>query len=504
MKTYRLTTLGCKVNQYETEQIRTLLESLGLREAPPGRPADLAVVNTCAVTGEACKKSRQLIRRAARTAAAVIAVGCYATDQPETVSSLPKVIAAIGHDRNIVDEIRQLLRARMAVAADKAQPDLVQQVSRTNPENVPQPPGLAALKEDLKAGASCTTEHGVLLSSFSGHQRAFVKVQDGCDAFCTYCIIPRLRRQLRSKPPEIVVKEVESLVRAGHTEIVLAGIYLGAYGRGTAIRRNWSDGGKPSPLADLITRLSRIDGLQRLRLSSLEPLDLTEDLLEAMAASQVCVPHLHLPLQSGSDAVLKRMGRQYTVRQYMHAVSLARKYLDRPAITTDVIVGFPGETAEDFEATLAVADEVGFLKIHAFRFSPRPGTAASRWRNMFVQPQVIEERMDQLQELERQLSLRFRLQFVGQGERIIPEPPKNHPADGNSPVTLVGKADRYFPIAITIPAASAQAMVGRMVPVRIKDVTEEITLAEPTCEAAVAEGCPTASAPGDEPLQRTG
>jgi threonylcarbamoyladenosine tRNA methylthiotransferase MtaB len=311
------------------------------------------------------------------------------------------------------------------------------------------------------------------ISSFAGHQRAFLKVQDGCDAFCTYCIIPQLRPVPRHKPIEVAVRETEALVRAGHKEIILTGVFLGAYGRTTALRRRW--GSARSPLASLVNALARIEGVERLRLSSLEPSDVDADLLEALASNENCVPHLHLPLQSGSGPVLRRMNRQYTVEAYLRMIDEVRGALDRPAISTDIIVGFPGETDRDFQASVDVARDVGFLKIHTFPFSPREKTAAARWRRDFVPAELVRERMNILQETEADCSFRFRKQFAGNRERVIvEEAPGVDDANRKSHHVRQGRADRYFMVHFD----SARARVGDLVPVRIARVTATRTIGE--------------------------
>lgn len=315
----------------------------------------------------------------------------------------------------------------------------------------------------VKAGADLIAE----IHAFAGHQRAFLKVQDGCDAHCTYCIIPRLRPTLRSKPIEVAVREAAELVANGHKEIIVTGIFLGAYGQETALRKRFSRTG--STLAALVSALSRIDGLERLRLSSLEPGDVDDALLEVLAGSPRCVPHLHLPLQSGSADVLRRMNRQYSRDDFAAMIERVRSALDRPAITTDVIVGFPGESDDDFAATVEVARHAGFCKIHAFPFSPRGGTAAARWQAQFVPPQTVRDRMRTLSCLESELSLRFRQQFVGSLERVIVE--SELPAgDGLDEAMLCGRSDRYFQVYFD-DEPSRCCQVGDMVDVRIDRVT---------------------------------
>jgi len=436
---YRLTTLGCKVNQYESQQLREVLESFGLRPADNGGVPTIAVVNTCAVTAQASRKNRQAIRRLSeRGRVPVVVVGCGAAADGARLKQLPGVLAVYGHEVDIGLELRVLLQSRFNLLA------------RGNDHYETSSPGMdrltprAGLNEgwmmaDAHRGArpvavSRTTEDDPSvplpivktsdallgrIEAFAGHQRAFLKVQDGCDAHCTYCIIPRLRPTLRSKPIETALAEAHDLVRSGHREIIVTGIFLGAYGRDSALRKRWVNG--RSPLSALVEALSRVRGLVRLRLSSLEPGDMDDSLLEVIADHGACVPHFHLPLQSGSPEILRRMNRQYSRDQFIDMVDRVRSRLDRPAISTDIIVGFPGESETDFQATLDIARYAQFVKVHAFPFSARDGTAAARWGKEFVPAHVVRERMNQLVDVERRSSFEFRKQFVGHVERVIVE-----------------------------------------------------------------------------------
>jgi threonylcarbamoyladenosine tRNA methylthiotransferase MtaB len=266
----------------------------------------------------------------------------------------------------------------------------------------------------------------------SDHQRAFLKVQDGCDAHCTYCVIPQLRPSLWSKPIDDAVEEARRLVDAGHGEIVLTGIFLGAYGQATALRRRQGGGGGGAPLAELLDALcTRVAGLRRLRLSSMEPLDVTGELIALMRSHRQIVPHFHLPLQSGSDELLRRMNRQYGRQDYLEMIAHLKSAFDRPAITTDVIVGFPGETAEHFGRTVEVVGRVGFIHVHAFSYSPRPGTAAARWTRDYVHGPVVNRRIERLLELSERQSLEFRRQFAGEEVEVLVE---GHHVEGLHPV----------------------------------------------------------------------
>ena len=323
-RTCRLLTVGCKVNQYETQYVKEMLESNGYREAELNEPADLCIVNTCTVTMEGDAKSRQLIRRLAlaNPGAAIVVMGCYATRDPDTVSRLPGVTRVITDKSSVAD--------------------------------------------DLQMFGVTKVPHGI--SRFDGHQRAFVKVQDGCLLNCTYCIIPSVRPHLRSRPPGEIMEEVARLVDGGCHEIVLTGVHLGHYGidlsRGKA-KAQWCR------LWHLLEQLGRLPGDFRIRLSSLEAAEVCDDLVLVLANVPRICPHLHLPLQSGADRILALMKRRYGSAGFLERCRRLRQALDQPALTTDVMVGFPGETAADFETTCSLVQAVGFSKIHVFSFSPR-------------------------------------------------------------------------------------------------------------------------------------
>ena len=496
---YLLTTLGCKVNQYESQQIRELLEEAGLRPATRGEAPDLAVINTCAVTGRALAKSRQAIRRATRAGArSVVVVGCGVSAQGRPLLSIPGVIAALGHEDDMLMRLRNLLSHRMeskpVFQSESANHTFV------TPTKSPQANGYeermipvstplqsaAGVSEPtdsrrriIPAAEASVKESPTLdgtIHRFDDHQRAFLKVQDGCDAFCTYCIIPRLRPRLAWKPVDVAVGEAADLVRSGHKEIVLTGIFLGAYGRDTARERRFDAGG--SPLADLVRALADLDGLERLRLSSLEPGDVDDALLGVLARKPNCVPHLHLPLQSGCDEILRRMHRQYDADAYYRMIERVTARLDRPAITTDVIVGFPGEKDSDFEDTLRVAREAGFAKIHAFPYSPRPGTAAALWTDGRIPADEVRDRMRRLHEVELHTSFAFRRSFIGEIQRVIVED-RLVPAESDGVPFLTGRADRYFDVRF--PQVDG-VDVGDTVLVRIDRLTP--TRTHGTCTSA--------------------
>ncbi len=456
MRQFTITTFGCKVNQYDGLAVATLLRQKGLTLARKEAQADWVVVNTCCVTATAARKSRQALRRAVRRApgARVLVLGCYGVYDRTRIRRMLRTlrvpdenIRIVGHHENLADCVSQFLQGDHRPPIDET----------------PWTPGNIKSRRK-KALHSCAAgaEHLPLLERFDGHQRAFVKIQDGCDAFCNYCIVPYTRPRVWSRPRKAVLEECEQLIRAGHREIVLCGVFLGAYGRDSALRRTWGD--RPSPLPDLLRAVADLPGLWRVRLSSLEPGDLSGELLDVMQSHPAVAPHLHLPLQSGSQRILTRMNRQYTAREYVETIRRLRAGLDRPAVTTDVIVGYPGETEDDFARTLTVAREVGFAKIHIFPFSPLEPTGAWRRRHEAPDPDVVRRRRQDLAELETKLAQTYRKQFVGetiQGlvERSEPDRPRRR-----------AMTDRYLTVTFDAPDVES---TGQVVRLRIEATTPQ-------------------------------
>jgi threonylcarbamoyladenosine tRNA methylthiotransferase MtaB len=278
------------------------------------------------------------------------------------------------------------------------------------------------------------------LTRFAGQTRAFLKVQDGCDGHCLYCIVPKTRPVVHSKSAETVLQEAQALVQAGHKEIVVTGVFLGAYGQQTVRRKNWPNQ-RNDHLADLLDAMAEIPGLCRIRLSSLEPADITPRLLDTLRKHRNIMPHLHLSLQSGSNKILKKMHRQYNADEFKETIALIKSQLDRPALTTDIIAGFPGETDDDFEQTISLAKDVGFTKMHVFRFSPRKGTAAANLPEQ-VDTKVIKSRSEILHKLGTELGKQFRRQFIGETAEILLE---------NNNGQLYGRSERYFKVFIEKP-----------------------------------------------------
>jgi len=394
--TLRTVTLGCKVNQYETELVREGLARAGFHDAAEGEPADLCVVNTCTVTAEGDAKSRQTIRQLAKRnpGARIIVMGCYATRAPEEVAALPGVSEVIPDKRELPD-----LFARFGVV-------------------------------DLPTG----------ISDFSGRQRAHVKVQDGCLLNCSFCIIPTVRPHFASRPPEHIEDECRRLVDAGFHELILTGIHLGHYGV------EWNRDRPKSAwtrLSHLLERLVRLPGDFRMRLSSIEATEVTRELIGVMQvhSERIC-PHLHISMQSGSDDVLRRMRRRWGAQRFTDRCLMVREALDHPALTTDVIVGFPGETDADFAATCRVVETVGFSKLHIFPFSARRGTDAATMPNQ-IPEQVKAARVNELANLEADLHRRYFHQLIGRQLRVLVESPVKE-----RPGRMVGTSCRYAPVEL--------------------------------------------------------
>jgi threonylcarbamoyladenosine tRNA methylthiotransferase MtaB len=433
-RTCRLVTLGCKVNQYETQYVKEALEANGFRESGEAEPADLCVVNTCTVTAEGDAKSRQLVRRLhqANPRAAIVVMGCYATRDPAAVGRLPGVTRVITDKTKLADELR--------------------------------PFGVRHLPRGIRR--------------FDGHQRAFVKVQDGCLLNCTFCIIPKVRPLLRSREPEEIAEEVSRLVAGGCQEIVLTGIHLGHYGIDLSRGRPKSDWRR---LWHLLDRLGSLPGDFRIRLSSLEAAEARDDLVRAIADNPRIVPHLPLCLQSGSDRILARMKRRYGTAGFLERCERLRRALDQPAFTTDVIVGFPGESDADFEATCRIACEVGFSKIHVFSYSPRRGTPAADYPDQ-VPPRVIAERRRRLRALEGELAERYYRSLLDRRLDVLvegAEPPR--------PGFVLGTACRYAPVAFP---AFGPALLGKRVTVRAERVADGIIWGEPEPFPGLSEDSP--------------
>jgi len=382
MKKAALHNLGCKVNAYETEAMQHLLEEAGYEIVPFTQKADVYVINTCSVTNMADRKSRQMLHKAKKNNpdSIVVAAGCYVqTSEKEVLNDL-SVDIVIGNDRK-----HDLVRLLEEYSLDSVN-DTV---------------------DDINDGKHDFEE--LFIDQTKEHTRAFIKVQDGCNQFCSYCIIPYARGRVRSRRFENVIAEVERLAANGFKEVVLTGIHLSSYG---------VDFEEATGLLELIQAVNAIKGIERIRLGSLEPKIVTEHFASELSKLDKICPHFHLSLQSGCDATLKRMNRKYTTKEYERGCELLRKYFVHPAITTDVIVGFPGETEEEFEQTKAYLEHIHFYEMHIFKYSKRKGTRAAVMPDQ-IDEQVKAARSEKLIALGHDMSKEFRKFYIGKNEEVL-------------------------------------------------------------------------------------
>ncbi len=383
MKTVAFHTLGCKVNQYDSQSLAGMFLDRGYQVVPFEDPADVYVVNTCTVTNIGDRKSRQMIRRAVRTNpdGIVVVTGCYAQVACEEVSAIEGVdlvVGTAGRER-LVDMVEHL-------AAERGLRTMVGNIEEVNHfEEIP--------------------------ASGQGRTRAYIKVQEGCRDFCTYCIVPYARGPLRSRPSAGVIEQARRLIDTGFRELILTGTHLGVYGR---------DCPAEGTLADLVAGLAVIPGLVRLRLSSVEPADIEPELIEALAKYDTVCPHLHIPLQSGSDTVLERMGRRYDTAGFAVLVDAIRRSVPDVSVTTDVMVGFPGETPEEFAESLAFVEETGFAGLHVFKYSPRKGTPAADYPDQILGNEK-EARSRKMIALGKRLRTAFASRYIGETVEIMAE-----------------------------------------------------------------------------------
>lgn len=382
MKKAALHNLGCKVNAYETEAMQHLLEEAGYEIVPFTQKADVYVINTCSVTNMADRKSRQMLHKAKKNNpdSIVVAAGCYVqTSEKEVLNDL-SVDIVIGNDRKH-DLVRLLEEYSMDSVNDTV--------------------------DDINDGKHDFEE--LFIDQTKEHTRAFIKVQDGCNQFCSYCIIPYARGRVRSRRFENVIAEVERLAANGFKEVVLTGIHLSSYG---------VDFEEATGLLELIQAVNAVKGIERIRLGSLEPKIVTEHFASELSKLDKICPHFHLSLQSGCDATLKRMNRKYTTKEYERGCELLRKYFVHPAITTDVIVGFPGETEEEFEQTKAYLEHIHFYEMHIFKYSKRKGTRAAVMSDQ-IDEQVKAARSEKLIALGHDMSKEFRKFYIGKNEEVL-------------------------------------------------------------------------------------
>ena len=403
-------TLGCKVNAYETEAMEELLQTAGYDIVPFTEQADVYVVNTCSVTNMAERKSRQMLHRAKKLnpEAVVVATGCYVQVSEEEARADAAVDLVLGNNQK-----RQIVTALDAYFEGRAFDDVLADVEKEQ-------------YEELE------------VSTVLEHTRAFVKVQDGCNQFCSYCIIPYARGRVRSRRMENVIAEIKRLAEAGIQEVVLTGIHLSSYGREI-------DG--ESHLIELIEAIHPIDGISRIRLGSLEPRIITEEFVGRLKKLHKVCPHFHLSLQSGCEETLKRMNRHYTPEEYYEKCKLLRAAFENPAITTDVIVGFPGETDEEFDKTRQFLEKVHFYEMHIFRYSRRKGTRADKMENQ-IPEEIKAQRSSILSSLESQMTKEFRTKWTGTCVKVLLE--ERQEINGVS--YMVGHTPEYIKCAVETDA----------------------------------------------------
>ena len=444
MKKAALHNLGCKVNAYETEAMQQLLEQAGYEIVPFTEQADVYVINTCSVTNMADRKSRQMLHKAKKENpdSIVVAAGCYVQTSSEEAARDLSVDIIIGNDKK--HELVELIE------------NCMNQKKNANEETE----GVDDWKENIcDINEKGRAYEALSISRTEEHTRAFLKVQDGCNQFCTYCIIPYARGRIRSRKAEEVVHEVETLAANGCKEVVLTGIHLSSYGL---------DHG--DNLLHLIQEVHKVEGIRRIRLGSLEPGIIDENFVKELAKLEKICPHFHLSLQSGCDATLKRMNRKYDTATYEAGCKLIRKYFTHPAITTDVIVGFPGETEEEFEETMQFAEQIGFSKIHIFKYSMRKGTPAAKMEHQ-VADSIKTERSEKLEKLNEKLEENYRRCFLEQEEEVLME--ERILVDGQR--YFVGHTREYLKIAVV----TEEDLENKMVQVRVKKMlNKEILLAE--------------------------
>lgn len=402
-KKFNIYTLGCKVNQYESDSMADELKGIGLELVGFNESADICIINTCSVTNMAERKSRQIIHRARKLNkdAVVVAVGCYVQADREGLETDKKIDIVIGNNRK-----KDIARILEEYFEDKAIQDNYIDINK-----------------------SCEYENMTLVKP-EEHTRAYVKVQDGCNNFCSYCIIPYTRGRIRSRQLEDVISEIAGLAVNGIKEVVITGINLSSY---------LDDSG--TDLLGLLDSVSKIEGIERIRMGSLEPRIITEEFLQGISSNKKICPHFHLSLQSACNETLKRMNRKYTIEEYMEKCALIRRYYDRPAITTDVIVGFPGETQEEFDITKANLEKLNLYEMHIFKYSIRNGTVAANMPNQ-ISDQIKEQRSNVLLNMAMNHKNNFEESFKGEELEILVE---EYDKD-DSGCYIKGHTDRYIHI----------------------------------------------------------
>lgn len=435
MKKVALHNLGCKVNAYETEAMQELLEKHGYEIVPFQEGADVYIINTCTVTNMADRKSRQMLHKARKMNpdSIVVACGCYVQAKKDDIPEGIDIVVGNNKKQNIVEILENYEKEKNAddqgeAAEQEKAAETYQEILDINHEKA---------YEDLH------------LSTAAEHTRAYIKVQDGCNQFCSYCIIPFARGRVRSRSRDSVLEEVKTLAANGYKEVVLTGIHLSSYGIDC-----------DDNLLSLILAIHEVDGIERIRLGSLEPRIITEEFAQTIAKLPKMCPHFHLSLQSGCNATLKRMNRRYTAEEYYEKCQLLRKYFHNPALTTDVIVGFPGETEEEFAESKAFVDKVDFYETHIFKYSRREGTKAAAMKDQ-VPDQIKAARSAELLELNRKKQAAYEERLLGTTQEVLIE--EKIVRDGEE--LQIGHTKEYVKIGVKNP----NNLINQLVNVEIEN-----------------------------------
>lgn len=444
MKSVALHNLGCKVNSYEMDVMQQILQENGYKIVGFDEQADIYIINTCSVTNIADRKSRQMLHRAKKQNpdAVVVALGCYVQTGLEQVEKDACIDLAIGNNKkkDLIPILAEFLEKRGQPILDKT------------------------LGGSTVIDINHTHEYEEMtLERTAEHTRAYIKIQDGCNQFCSYCIIPFARGRVRSRTKRDIAAEIEGLCKKGYREFVLTGIHISSYGMDFLGEAYNGGSMRGEELLGLIEEIVRIDGVKRLRLGSLEPCIVTDDFAKAISGIEQLCPHFHLSLQSGCDATLKRMNRRYTTEDFERGVQALRRYFDKPAVTTDIIVGFPQETEEEFAETYRFLEKIHFSGMHVFPYSKRKNTAAAAMEGQLGE-EVKKERSGRLLELERRQSEEYRDGFIGKEEEVLLEEEK----EIGGRLYMTGHTRRYMRAAVLQKEgrlASNQLVKGRVVAV---------------------------------------
>lgn len=426
MKTVAFYTLGCKVNQYETQAFTNIFKSEGYKIVDFNEVADIYLINTCTVTNLSDRKSRQMIRRAKKlnSDSIVVVAGCYAQTASEEVSEIEGVNLVIGTKERskIIDYINEIENKKKKINV----------VGNIMEEKTFEELGLGVYKE---------------------RTRAFIKIQEGCNQFCSYCIIPYARGPIRSRNEENIIEEVKRLVDSGYREIVLTGIHIGSYGKDK----------KKTSLIELIEKAHQIDGIERIRLGSVEPNLISEEFIKTIKDFKKMCPHYHVSLQSGCDTTLKRMNRKYTTLEYKNSIYNLRKEIEDVAVSTDIMVGFPGETEEEFEKTYNFLDEISFSNMHVFKYSPRKGTPAASFEGQVLASEK-EKRSNILIELAKRKTIEFNKKFIGRDMPVLIEKEVNDQD---------GYIEGFTPNYIKVQCKGDEQLKGKIVNTSLKEAIDD-------------------------------